>query len=79
MSPVKVMGCESLEQAACRTTFNYLIKFPSHTRLEAATKALQIVEDQLGRDCALYKTVKILQTVYMVHRQIPQKPGDVQD
>lgn len=76
---VMVMGCENPEQAACRTLFNFLIKFPTHKRLQAATSALEIVEEQLGRDSPLYTTVKILQTVCLVHRRTLPKSAEPPD
>ena len=76
---VMVMGCENPEQAACRTLFNFLIKFPNHKRLEAATSALQIVEEQLGRESPLYTTVKILQTVCLVHKRTLPKSAEQPD
>ena len=64
------MTAETCDQAACRTIYNTLVKFPTEVRLEAANAALEIVEAELGRDSPLYHSVKTVQVVCMVHRQV---------
>ena len=64
------MSGETTEQAACRTLFNILIKVPTDRRLEAAAAALDIVEGHLGTDCPLYRSVKTLHVVCLVHQRV---------
>ena len=71
------MSGENTDQAACRTLFNILVKVPTDRRLEAAAAALDIVEAHLGTDCPLYRSVKTLHVVCLVHQRVslPKKPA----
>lgn len=67
------MSAETTDQAACRTLFNILVKVPTDRRLEAAGAALEIVERNLGMESPLYRTVKTLHVVCLVHQCVTQQ------
>ena len=66
------MSPETTEQASCRTLFNVLVRVPTDQRLEAAAAALEVVEEHLGTNCALYRTVHTMYVVCLIHQRIRQ-------
>lgn len=68
----KIMSVQSMttEQAACRILFNTIVKVPEPDRQQAAELALEIVQQQVGEQSELYRTVKNIHTICLVHEAV---------